>query len=367
MAMAMAMVSMWRRLPLGLRRLLGVGLKAVITLGAFYLLLNHRIDAGDGTHLSIWQAIRGQLATLTLAKLLPLLAIAAGIKFIGIFASMVRWHLLLVGQGIRFPLWHVVGSFLIGRFLGTFLPSTVGLDGYKLYDASRFSGRVVEPAAATVLEKVMGLAGMLLCFVVTFPFGYTILGGAALAVAILTIPAAVGLIGALVWLLLHAPRGATVTASSSEAPRGWRQRAAHLLGRLRAAALAYRGKGGLLAGVLALSFLVHFCTAAMYYFTALAVGAASPSFGAVAFASTIQIFATVMSPLTIAGEGVREIVQALLLAKHIGASQSVLSAAFGFWAAEALTLCGAFFLWGRSASYRPRLTLAPASDGAAGS
>ena len=69
------------------------------------------------------------------------------------------------------------------------------------------------------------------------------------------------------------------------------------------------------------------------------------SFWQVVFASSIQIFATVISPFTIAGEGVREIVQALLLAKHIGTSQSILSAALGFWAAEALTLGGAVFWW----------------------
>ena len=62
-----------------------------------------------------------------------------------------------------------------------------------------------------------------------------------------------------------------------------------------------------------------------------------------------------MSPFTIGGEGVREIVQALLLAKRIGTSESVLSAALGFWAAEAMTLVGAFFLWGRGATYKPRV------------
>jgi uncharacterized membrane protein YbhN (UPF0104 family) len=77
------------------------------------------------------------------------------------------------------------------------------------------------------------------------------------------------------------------------------------------------------------------------------------SFWQVTFASSIQIFATVMSPFTIAGEGIREIVQALLLAKHIGMSQSIISAALGFWAAEALTLTGAFFLWARKKDYSP--------------
>jgi uncharacterized membrane protein YbhN (UPF0104 family) len=131
------------------------------------------------------------------------------------------------------------------------------------------------------------------------------------------------------------------------------------------AAAAYRGRGRLLLAVVVLSFLVHFCTAAMYYFTALAVGAAHADFWRVTFASSIQIFATVISPFTIAGEGVREIVQAILLTKDIGASESVLSAALGFWAAEALTLFGAIFLWVRPRDYRPkRMELAAALQAA---
>src|SRR5205814_6882625 len=106
-----------------------------------------------------------------------------------------------------------------------------------------------------------------------------------------------------------------------------------------------------------LSFLVHFCTAAMYFFTALAIGAVHAEFWEVSLASTIQIFATVISPFTIAGEGVREIVQTLLLAHRIGTSQSIISAALGFWAAEAPTLTGGIFYWLRTADYRPRVEL----------
>jgi uncharacterized membrane protein YbhN (UPF0104 family) len=106
-----------------------------------------------------------------------------------------------------------------------------------------------------------------------------------------------------------------------------------------------------------LSFGVHFFTAVTYFFTAIAVGAHHAAFWEVAFASTIQIFATVMSPFTIAGEGVREIVQTLLLAHRIGAESSILSAALGFWVAEAPTLSGGVFYLLRDKTYRPRMVL----------
>src|SRR6185436_12819530 len=87
-----------------------------------------------------------------------------------------------------------------------------------------------------------------------------------------------------------------------------RSRKAHdLLERVAHAAGAYRGKVRMMLSVLALSFGVHFTTAAMYFCTALAVGATGVTFWESTFASTVQIFATVMFPFTVGGEGIREI------------------------------------------------------------
>ena len=352
------MLALWRNLPKGVRRAVVIAIKAAATVGAFWLLLGHRIDAG-GERLSIWRAIRDHVGELDARVFVPFIVAAALIKLTGIFASMVRWHLLLIGQGIRFNFGHVVGSFLIGRFLGTFTPSTVGLDAYKLYDAARFSGRVVEPAAATTVEKVMGQSGVFLSFLVALPLGYAIFGDAARLVVLLTVPVAVMVVGT---LFLVVSRPSLLQALVRRLPSFGKKRVEDFVGQLAQALTAYRDRAGLLWAVGGLSFLVHFFTAVMYFFTALAVGAATAQFWEVTLASTIQIFATVMSPFTIAGEGVREVVQALLLAKRIGASESVLSGALGFWAAEALTLVGAFFLWGRGAHYKPaRMQLAPAA------
>ena len=99
-------------------------------------------------------------------------AIGAAIRFAGIACSMLRWQLVLRGQGIDFPFRHVFGSFLIGRAIGFFLPSTAGLDAYLLYDGARFSGRTVEVTAGKFLEKVIGFSGIFLSFLATGPLGH---------------------------------------------------------------------------------------------------------------------------------------------------------------------------------------------------
>ena len=340
-------------------------LKAWVTVRAFWLLLDHQVKmdpeqiealhlAGqvpkDATHVAAWRLIRAQIALIELGPFLLFCGAAASVKFLGILASMYRWVVLLRGQGIEFPFRHIFGSFLIGRFIGTFLPSTAGLDGYKLYDAARFSGKTVEVTATTAIEKVMGVFGIFLSFLVALPFGIKIFGENGPMIAAITVPLSLALIGALLavlwfpglvqWLLLRLPIPG-------------KARLEGIVLRIAHSASAYRDKKLLVLFALGLSFVVHFTTAAMYYFTAFAAGAVNPEFWPIVFGSSIQIFATVVSPFTIAGEGIREAAQYVLLHKEIGAAASIVSAALGFWAAEALTLFGGFFWWLRSADYKP--------------
>ncbi len=341
-----------------LRAVVSFVAKVVVTVAAFYLLLQHPVQSSEGTTVSALQAIVSYLPRIDVATFWRFALLAFVVRTSGMACSMLRWNLLLQGQGLYFPFWHVVTTFLIGRFLGTFLPSTLGLDGYKLYDAARFTGRTAEAAAATAIEKGLGIVGMFLCFVLTFPLGSTILGSRATFIGWLAIPLATFITLAFFLALLH-PRW--LLWSLGVFPGLRKSRVGTFIERLHAAAAAYRGQKLRLTLAAGLSFFVHFFTAVTYFLTAIAVGAHHAEFWEVIFASTIQIFATVMSPFTIAGEGVREIVQALLLAHRIGLESSILSAALGFWVAEAPTLSGGIFYLLRTASYRPAVKIVPAA------
>ncbi|GBD26911.1 hypothetical protein HRbin30_02254 [bacterium HR30] len=341
-----------------LRAVISFTAKLAITIGAFYLLLQHPVQSSEGTTVPALQAIVAYLPQIDAATFWRFALLAFVVRTTGMACSMLRWNLLLRGQGLYFPLWHVVTTFLIGRFLGTFLPSTIGLDGYKLYDAARFTGRTAEAAAATVMEKGLGIVGIFLCFLVTYPLGNTILGSRAALIGWLTIPVAALISLAFFAALLH-PRWLLWSLGLFSSLR--HSRVAAFIERLHSAAAAYRGQKLRLTVAAGLSFFVHFFTAVTYFLTAIAVGAHHAEFWEVIFASTIQIFATVMSPFTIAGEGVREIVQALLLAHRIGLESSILSAALGFWVAEAPTLSGGIFYLLRDTSYRPNVRVVAAA------
>jgi uncharacterized protein (TIRG00374 family) len=334
-------------------RLLNV-IKLAVTFEAFRILLMHPVRLEDGSSEVAWRLVLETLRKIDAGTFWTFCALATGVKFVGILASMYRWTVLLRGQGIELPFRHIFGSFLIGRFIGTFLPSTAGLDGYKLYDAARFSGRTVEVTATTVLEKVIGFSGIFLSFLVALPFGIKIFGERADTIALLTVPICTGIIGALMLVLWYP---GLVQWFLLRLPLPGKSRLEGLVLRISHSAASYRDKRGIVVQAFGLSFVVHFSTAAMYYFTALAIGARNAEFWPIAFGSSIQILATVLSPFTIAGEGIREAAQYVLLGHMIGPANAIVSAALGFWAAEALTLVGGIIWWVRPAGYRPAYCL----------
>ena len=338
--------------------------KAIFTAAGIMALLRHRIEVEDGTHLPIYTAIAQYIRFVDPKTFVFFGLMAMAIKFCGVIASAFGWHLLLVGQGIRYPFWSaIMTAFLIGRFIGTFLPSTIGLDGYTLFEAGRYSNQWPRCVTAKALEKFIGITGLFLSMVVTLPFGYPVIvdvvnqlgrpeAAPLLAAAIGGVAGGICLVvvTALVWPVLLTK---SMSLFGRLLPGGIRAQ----VEKLASAVGAYKGQVGLLFATLMSKFITHFTTAVVYYFTALAIGVTAAKFWPITFGSTIQILATVLSP-TIAGEGAREAFQALLLKEQLGGvAQAVLSAALGFIAAEAATMWGGAFLWTRKAGWRPSSTL----------
>lgn len=358
--MLKAVREKWQAIPKGIRTVIDVTIKVVLTVLAFYVLLTHPIKIGDGESVAIYEAIRRYLPQIEPRTFWTFCGIAGAIKLVGVVCSAWGWHTLLKGQRIVFPFWrHIMTTFLIGRFIGTFLPSTIGLDGYTLYDASRYSKQWERATMAKGLEKFIGVTGLFLCGLVLLPFGISIFGDNA-AIAGVLIGGFAGGVSLAVFLGVFYPSllQAVMRLVLKLTPGFIRTRIEAQANRLIDAAGAYRGQPLLLAQVFIAKFFTHMTTAVVYIFTAIAVGVAVTGESAlqIAFASTIQIFGTLLSP-TIAGEGAREAIQAYLLSNQMGAVQSILSAALGFIAAEAATMWGGVFWLGRRQGFRPAYCL----------
>lgn len=336
--------------------------KTLLTVIGMIALLRHPISVDGQTHVPVYEAIIDYIGQVDGRTFVIFAFLAMALKFVGVIASAYAWHLLLIGQGIRFPFWsQTFTAFLIGRFIGTILPSTIGLDGYTLYEAGHYSNQWSRAGTAKMLEKIIGITGLFIGMALTLPFGYAVIQdvttklgrpetafalAAAIGAVAVTIPVVVVTLLARPTLLVR-----SVALIRRVVPR------MPALTNVERALHAYHGQLGLLLRALFAKFITHYTTASVYYLTALAIGVTGARYWPITFGSTIQVLATLLSP-TIAGEGAREAFQALLLSNQLGGvAQAVLSAALGFIAAEAATLWGGIFIYSRSANRRPRYTL----------
>ncbi|MCO4745468.1 MAG: flippase-like domain-containing protein [Proteobacteria bacterium] len=350
--------------------------KVAFTFVGIMALLRHPIafetPEGVKTELPLYEAIGQYITEVDPQTFVFFALVAMAVKFVGVITSAFAWHLLLVGQGVRFPFWSkIFTAFLIGRFIGTFMPSTIGLDGYTLYEAGRYSGEWTRVITAKTLEKFIGITGLFLGMVLTMPFGYSVIvevtaklgapdAAPMLAAGILLVAGGVStvVVIGLVWpVLLVAIMGVVKRILNLLMVGPLAKISNKVLGLaddFTRAVGAYHGKVGLLMATLAAKFVTHFTTFVVYYFTGLAIGVVALEFWPVVFGSSIQVLATVLSP-TIAGEGAREAFQALLLSNQYGGvAQAVLAGALGFIAAEAATMWGGLFLWTRTPGWRPK-------------
>jgi uncharacterized protein (TIRG00374 family) len=320
-------------------------LRIALTVGLFVVMFAFFVDAGELLR-EVRQVAFGWLLVATVTKL------------VGVLASILRWDQLLRGQGYRAPLGYLTASFLVGRFIGVFLPSTLGLDGYRAYDIARQAQDAVGSVAVIVVEKITGFFTLSLLVLATLPAGLRFLPTRLLIVlsAIFCVPVVVSFFlllrpGLVEWLLdrllsLRFPGKARVE---------------DLLRRSVAAVTVYQDQKGVLFRAVLLGLVVHGSTALMYYFCALAVGV-DAGLADMLFVGPWIILATVGLP-TIGGEGAREFTALGLLSRiGVGESAAWLVGHLGFWAAEFVpAVAGGIILAVRPGGYRPDIRRAEAS------
>jgi glycosyltransferase 2 family protein len=261
------------------------------------------------------------------------LVLAVALHFVAVLSGVARWRVLLDARGLGQPLPWLLRSFLIGRFVGAFTPSTTGLDGWRGYDVARRTGDLAGSASVLLVEKLFGLVGMAAVCAAVAPLGVLDrLGPGALPLALaIAAGAALGL------FLLASP--ARTRALARLAPRALRGRVEKLAEALAAQHLS-RGRT---AAALALGIASHLAISAVFAATGAALGAPASFTTLLAVGNAITI--SVLLPVSIGGVGVREGVAVVLLAgAGVPASDAVLVALLGYVTGQVPALVGGVLL-----------------------
>ncbi len=130
------------------RRLLITLVKVGVSLALLAFLFS-RVDAPRLWHLARSASI-------------PWLATALGLYYLMICVSAWRWGVLLVAQGLRFPLRRLTSSFFVATFFNNFLPSNIGGDVVRIADTAPAAGSRTRAATVVLIDRGMGLLGLAL-------------------------------------------------------------------------------------------------------------------------------------------------------------------------------------------------------------
>lgn len=283
----------------------------------------------------LWSEIQG----LNLAVFVPWLLFATFIKFLGIMANIVRWKVLLAGQGMEFGFGWLTASYFVGRFFGIVMPSTLGLDGWRLYDTIRISRKPVECTTVLAVERITGLIGLIATILLFMPFAD--LQGRTFADVIqkLAVPlaAAVGL--GLALLLQPGMFAPFIRLVPIAKVRTFLENAIR-------SATAYSTRRGTLLIALGCAVFGQITTMAMYFGNAMALQVEGVTMLQVFYAAAVMTLFTFLIP-TAAGEGVRELMFVELLGGRIPTAKAFLIGHVGFWIEKLLLSFqgGIFLIW----------------------
>ena len=226
-----------------------------------------------------------------------LFAAAAGFFVLSNALGAGQWYLLLRGQSLAVSPGQTAVAYWVGVFFNNLLPGNIGGDAVRIYDVRRLTGATGRAAAATFMDRFIGLFST--CFLAL---------GACALVADVRGPGLVTLLGT-VWLSLAALLAMGLSRRLGRRVRRFLdlllpRRPGEVVERLRSRIAVYREQTGLLAAAWAVSLGVQFSRILVYWAAGLAVGLEAGLRYFIGFQPAAAIVAAL--PISVGGLGVRE-------------------------------------------------------------
>lgn len=294
------------------------------------------------------EALRTALA----GAAVPLLCLGLALNVTTVLIAGLRWKLLVRALGIGMRWRDLTCIAFIGQFFATFLPGPLGDDVTRMFYIARAAGdRAPLALSSVVVDRVIGLAVILLLALAVTPWHYAVLASnpqtAVFATGIVAGGAAV-LSGLTVFFLLPRARlHALGLRMMHRIPEGkWRVQAGRFAG-------AYFDHRRVLAQVMAAALATQLILCLIFWLGGRAVGI---ELGPIAWLGFVPVvLAANAVPITIAGLGIREYLVVLFLGVvgSVGSGEAMAASLAVFSMMLATNLLGgavylAYHLSGRS-------------------
>ncbi|MDH3703244.1 MAG: flippase-like domain-containing protein [Alphaproteobacteria bacterium] len=273
------------------------------------------------TVILIWLVVRNiDLAdTVQRVRSIPLwvVPVTLALIFIQFATGIWRWRIIIAQFGESLPVRQAVRYFVEGQFFNQALPSTVGGDGVRMFRVFRGGLRLETAVNGVILDRVVGLASLILLVALAQPLFYDRIDDPAARWAFTGIFAAAT--AAIIGLLFMA-----------RLPEKWHRWAVvrGIVALSRAARQAFL-RPAVLAPVVAVSLIGHTLVIGVFFSIAMGLGLAVTFVDCFTLVPAVLLLATV--PISIAGWGLREgaMVAAFSLIGVPGGGAAALSILFG--------------------------------------
>lgn len=225
----------------------------------------------------------------------PWVAGAVGAVYAAILVSAIKWGVLLHSRKRSLPLSRLVRHYLTGLYLNNFLPTSVGGDVVRAYDAGKDLDDTSEGAASVVAERLIASVGLALTAALGLAF-VRVEPQVYIAVAVVFV-AGIGLAGLFLLPSLSERIVRASVGGRSEGVVGWVGRTTAVTGELLRDLPT-------VGAVIVLSVVFQALVAAVNWFLFRALGAEVTFVQCVICTSIVS--AVTMVPISISGHGVRE-------------------------------------------------------------
>ncbi len=229
---------------------------------------------------------------------IPLVLLALVLSVASVASKAWRWGVVMRWRGIKLSPGYLLFSYFIGMFFNNFLPSGMGGDAVRAYEAARDTGRGAESVTAVLIERG---SGMLAVFAAGSLFALTV-PNLPVSIALLAHGLFVGSIVA-IWAMWHDVTGRVLAAVGGRLPARFGGCWSKII-RIYEEFRIYRHEWRLLGEVMGQSIVTLALTLASVY-TLLLAFAEPVSFAAFtafyAIATAIDVI-----PISLNGLGVRE-------------------------------------------------------------
>jgi glycosyltransferase 2 family protein len=105
--------------------------------------------------------VQNMLTTLSTSRCW-LVAIAMGILSARMLLGGLRWQIILEAQNIKRSVLRLTGWYLVGSFFNMFLPTALGGDVARMYQAGKSTRKITDTVVSVMMERIIGCAGLVL-------------------------------------------------------------------------------------------------------------------------------------------------------------------------------------------------------------